>query len=149
MSLVSDLKKTLYDARSIAGRLGFRTHTVALVQHYAMGQHTGDVDLSSAQPIHERDGYPPKVVWLNDEQLTLAGLGNGAIDIGPITPEFPGGGTDLSALTGADLSTGDTLHLLITGPNHPNGALYRIKSVTAEKALNYKIRAVPVSQSEG
>ncbi len=148
MSLVNELRKTLFAARSIAGRLGFRVHTVALVKRYAIGQHTGDIDMSSLLPITEQDGYPPKTVWLDDETLALANLGAGSVDVGPITPSFPGGGTDLSKLTGANLDTGDTLHLLITGPNHPEGALYRIKEVRADKALNYRIRAVPVSTSK-
>jgi hypothetical protein len=146
VSLVSELRKTLYAARSIAGRLGFRVHTVAIVKHYSMGQHTGDIDVSDVVPLTEQDGYPPKVSWLDDEAITLSGLGKGAVDIGPITPSFVGGGTDLSSLTGQNLSTGDTLHLLITGPMHPDGALYRVKDITAEKALNYRIRAVPVSE---
>ncbi len=146
MSLVTELRKTLFAARSIAGRLGFRVHTVAVVQHFSMGQHTGDVDLSAVIPITEQDGYPPKTSWLNDEELALANLGRGAVDIGPITPAFPGGGTDLTVLRGGNLNTGDTLHLLITGPNHPNGALYRVTEVKADKALNYRIRAVPVSE---
>lgn len=145
MTLVNDLRKALYAARSIAGRLGFRVHTVALVKRFALGEHTGDVDLSDVTPLTEQDGYPPKTVWLNDEQLALGGLPGGSVDVGPITPAFPGGGTDLTTLTGARLETGDTLHLLITGPNHPDGALYRIKDIKSDKALNYRIRAIPVS----
>jgi len=145
VSLVTELRKTLFAARSIAGRLGFRVHTVALVKRYALGQHTGDVDLSDVTPLTEQDGYPPKTTWLNDEQLALGNLPGGSVDVGPITPAFPGGGTDLSSLTGDLLETGDTLHLLITGPNHPEGALYRIKDIKSDKALNYRIRAIPVS----
>jgi len=110
-----------------------------------MGQHTGDVDLSDSVSIHEQDGFPPKVTWLNDEQLALANLGSGTIDIGPITPDF----TDLSLLTGADLEAGDAMYVLITGPNHPNGAVYRVINVKAEKALNYRIRATAVSEGTG
>lgn len=145
MSLVDELKKTLYAARSIAGRLGFRVHTVALLRRYAEGQHTGDIDSSDIIPITEQDGYPPKTVWLNSEQLALSGLAKGALDIGPITPSFSGGGTDLSFLDGRDLETGDALYLLITGPNEPDGTVYRIQDITAHKALNYRLRATPVS----
>ncbi len=147
MSLVTELRKTLYAARSIAGRLGFRVHTVALIQHYSMGEHTGDVDLSKTIPLTEQDGYAPKTVWLNDEQLALSGLGRGTVDIGPITPEFPGGGTSLGSLDARDLATGDTLHVLITGPNHPEGAVYKVVDIKADKALNYRMRATPVSSN--
>lgn len=148
MSLVTELRKTLYAARSIAGRLGFRVHTVALVHRYSMGEHTGDVDLSNTVPITEQDGYPPKTTWLDDEELALGSLPTGTVEIGPITPAFPGGGTDLSSLTGSLLTGGDVLHLLITGPNHPEGAFYKIKDVKADRALNYKIRATPVSGNQ-
>lgn len=149
MSLVTELRKTLYAARSIAGRLGFRVHTVGLLRRYALGQHTGDVDVSDIVPITEQDGYPPKTVWLNDEALALAGLAKGAVDIGPVTPAFSGGGTDLALLDARNLETGDALYVLITGPNHPDGAVYRVADITAHKALNYRIRALPVSQNTG
>lgn len=145
MSLVTELRKTLFAARSIAGRLGFRTHTVAVLRRYALGQHTGDVDVSDIVPITEQDGFPPKTVWLNSEELALANLAKGAVDIGPITPEFPGGGTSLALLDARNLETGDAQYILITGPYHPEGAVYRVTDITAHKALNYRLRAVPVS----
>lgn len=145
MSLVTELRKTLYAARSIAGRLGFRVHTVSIVKRFAYGEHTGDLDEMALIPLTEQDGYSPKTSWLNGEELAVGGLPAGTVEIGPITPAFPGGGTDLSVLTGGDLTTGDMLQLLITGPNHPDGALYRIKDIKADKALNYKITAIPTS----
>lgn len=133
--------------RPLPGKHGLRPHTVAIITRYSFGQHTGDIDMSSLIPLTEQDGQPPKVRWLNGEQLALSGLAKGAIDIGPITPEFNGGGTAISAFDGTPLDTGDVLHLLITGPTHPNGALYKVVDITSDRALHYTLRATPGSES--
>jgi hypothetical protein len=138
-----------YAKRGIAGRLGIRPHTVAIVDRAWSGDHPGDgIEAAETTPITEGGGEPPKVRWLNDEQLALANLvGDQVAMIGPVTPKHPGGGTDLSVLTGADLTNGEAHYVKITGPRHPDGALYRVLEVRAEKALRYMIRAKAVSSA--
>lgn len=145
MSLADSLKPTLYAARAIAGRLGFRTHTAALLISTTSGTHTGDGSRSDVEtPITEADGQSPRTRWLRADELAVAGLTSAAIEIGPITPEHSGGGTDLSSLQGLDLENGDVRLVRITGPMHPDGTDYRITGITADRALRYMIRAVPV-----
>jgi hypothetical protein len=86
----------------------------------------------------------PKIRWLKEDEIAVGGLLAGSVEIGPITPLHQGGGTDLTALQGADLNTGDVRMLRITGPKHPTGADYRVTSLQADKALRYMIRAEPV-----
>lgn len=144
MALTDELKVALYSARSIAGQLGFRPHTVSLVTVYRQGTHTGDGARAEVlTPILEANGQSPTIVWAKDEDVAMGLVPKGQAIIGPITPSFSGGGTDLSDLAGADLERGDVRLLRITGPQHPNGADYRIRAIKADKALNYMITAIP------
>jgi len=146
MSFADSLKPILYGARAFAGQLGFRPHAVEILTGAWSGAHTGDgTETATALPIAESGGQPPKTRWLNDEQIALGGLPRGTVEIGPITPSFPGGGTLLATLAGDALVRGETIHVRITGPKHPSGALYRLTSLTADKALSYKLQAQPVA----
>lgn len=146
MSFASDLLATITSIRGLPGQLGLRPHTVALVEQSWSGDHTGQGTLTeTSTPIVEGGSQPPRVHWLTEEQRLVSGLPQGTVQVGPITPEHQGGGTDLSGLVGVDLSAGETRHLRITGPMHPTpGALYRITSVMADRALRYMVRATPV-----
>lgn len=148
MSLADTLKPLLYNARAFAGQLGFRPHSVAIVTGAWSGSHTGDgTETETSVAITEAGGQPPKTHWLSDEQLAVGALPRGTVEIGPITPSFAGGGTDLASIAGTALARGETIHVRITGPNHPSGALYRLINVNADKALNYMMRAQPVADT--
>ncbi len=147
-TLAESLLATVRRGRGIAGELGFRVHTATVVAESYTGQHTGE-DLANIDetPLLEGAGQSPKIRWLKDDEIALGNLAGGTIEIGPITPAFSGGGTDLSALAGS-LERGATRHVRITGPKHPDGARYRITEIRAERALRYMIRAVPVANGE-
>lgn len=143
-TLAEELLPVVHDARAIAGELGFRPHTVALVVVTSSGTHTGDgTRTETVTAITEAGGQPPRVRWLKDEELALGQLAVGSIEVGAITPSFAGGGTDLALLTGADMTTGQVRLLRITGPNHPSGADYCITSISADRTLRYMIQAAP------
>jgi hypothetical protein len=145
VTLADDLKPLLHSLRSLPGQLGLRPHTVSIVTRVWSGDHTGEGTMTeTVTPLEHDDNQPPRCRWLNDEQRALAGLVKDAVDIGPFTPGFSSGGTELAALDGRDLDTGNTLHLRITGPNHPTGALYRISRITRDRSLRYLVRAEPV-----
>jgi hypothetical protein len=142
MTLADDLKSVLYDARGIMGELGFRPHTVALFLTYSNATEIDGQALSTeTTPITEANGQPPKIVWQKAEDVPdTSATASDTVVVGPVTPSFPGGGTDLDDLRG-DLEDGVARYLLITGPRHPDGARYRILDVNADKALRYVIRA--------
>jgi len=148
MALADDLIAVIWSIRSIPGQFGLRPHTVQIINRFAYGQHTGDVDLSSATPLVEHGNTNPKVRWLDDEALAVGGLPSGTVEIGPITPKFDAGGTALATLDARNLDTGDSLHLLITGPKHPSGALYKVVRINADRAMHYMLRATPVSENQ-
>ena len=145
MTLLDDMLPVAFEARAIAGELGFRQHTVEIIEEYF------DVDSddsafagSSRTPIVEDAGQSPKVSWKKADDVGFGNAMENIVEVGPITPAFVGGGTDLTTLMG-DLARGQVRNLWITGPKVPDGARYRILDVKADRALRYMITA----QSEG
>jgi len=146
MTLASGLKGLAYSVRGIAGALGVRPHAVSILKRSWSGSQPGDGTQTDVERmIHEGGGQPPKVRWLTEEQLTVGNLEAGTVEIGPITPSFRGGGTDLSFLDGSQLEAKEARYLRITGPMHPKGAIYKVIKLTADHALHYTITASPVS----
>jgi hypothetical protein len=141
----NQLRRIANQARAIPGKFGLREHAVYILEGYWGGTHTGDGD-ETLFPIRVlENGQNPRVRWLTDEQLALAnGLTDAKLEIGPVTPSFGAGGTDLDALAGRDLDTGNTLHVNIVGPKHPDGARYAVTEIRADRALRYMLRCKPV-----
>lgn len=152
MTLAEDLRPTLFEARSIAGSLGLRPYSVAIVIGAWSGTYVGRGDKTDTlQPITEAGGQPPKVRFLNEEQLALSastgtGLGKGSCTIGPITPDFPGGGTSLAELVPA-VAAQQTVHVVLTGPAYPAGAKFLVKEVKTDRALHWLLVCEPVQPS--
>lgn len=146
MAVIDAYRAIVWANRNIPGLYGLRPHTVSIVISTTSGVVTGEgAKTASVTPLVEAAGIPPKVRWLKDEELALGSLQAGTVRIGPITPDFPGGGTAIGVLSAASLSNGQQFHILITGPQHPNGAKYALLSVDAQAALHYYITATPVS----
>jgi len=132
-------------ARAIPGQHGLREHMAAVVVASTAGTYTGDgLRSETVTPLLEAGGQPPKIRWVSDEQLVVAGLNPGTVEIGPVTPRFAGGGTAAEILTGEALATGKLLLIRITGPQHPDGADYRIRKISLDRALHFTIQAEPV-----
>ncbi len=146
MALADTLKPILYSVRAITGQFGLRPYSVAIVQTTYSGAHTGR-GTSSGTPvaITEGNGQPPKVRQLNTEELALGNLGKGSLRIGPITPGHPGGGTAIEVLKPC-LAAGQTVHVIVTGPEYSNGAKFAIKDLETDHALHYMLTVEPVSE---
>lgn len=132
-----DALADLYEGRAEAGLAGFRPYTVALSNEFYVDQAWSGPD---ATPLVEADGQPPKLKWLKDQDAPVGSIQPDVIEVGPITPAFSGGGTDLSSWLEA-VAGGEVRHLIITGPAAPNGRKYRILNITTERSLRYMIRA--------
>lgn len=147
MSFADDMKALVYDIRAIPGEMGLRPYTVAIVSGQWNGSNTGRGALAQdIIPVTEANGQPPKVRAMNTEELALAGLGKGSMKIGPITPPFAGGGSPLIAARSA-VENGQTMHIQLTGPDIPNGALFLIKSWNADRALHETLVVSPVEET--
>lgn len=134
--------------RSIPGAHGLREHTVSVRLASYSGTYSGDVAESGAwTDITENGGHAPKVHWANDEQIALGGLDKGDVTIGPITPSNGTVGTLLATLAGSAATVGQVFQIRITGPKHPDGALYIGREVSSDRALRYMMRARPVANT--
>jgi hypothetical protein len=146
MTLAASLRKLAFNVRAIPGQLGVRPHRVSILKRSWSGPHTGDGTRTDVEiDIVEANGQPPKVRWLSDEQIAVGSLEAGTVEIGPITPRFVGGGTDLGTIDGSTLIKGEVRMLRIVGPQHPTGAVYQITRISADRALHYTIQATPVA----
>lgn len=132
--------------RALPGQMGLRPYSVALITGTWNGTNTGRGALAQdVVPVTEANGQPPKVRVMNTEELALAGLGKGSMKIGPITPPFAGGGSPLIAARAA-LQAGQTMHVMLTGPDMPEGNLFLIKSWNADRALHETLVVSPVAE---
>lgn len=145
-TLAERLKRPIFKVKGLVGKLGFRPHTVTLLQGYRASLRTrGEVVRT---PIVEGDNQPPKVRWLKDEEIAVGGLAAGTVEIGPITPLFAAGGTDIRELQGKGLTPGDDILIWLEGPMVPHGAAFEITSILAHKALRIMLQCKPVEQGE-
>jgi hypothetical protein len=143
MTFAEDIRKTVSSARSIPGELGLREHTVRMRRSLWSGDYTGD-GTTQDQFVEAIEGeHPPRVRWLTDGQRALGEHAEGSVEIGPMTPEFVGGGIDFGALIGSALDKGEQLEVLITGPRHPSGGTYRITKARYQSALSYYLICEP------
>lgn len=146
MSLADSLKPLLSSVRSIPGQLGLRPHTVEVLLGTWSGAQTGEGAESISTVSITENGQPPKIRRLKPEERALDDLPEGSVEIGPVTPDFAGGGFDLQTIRVR--IKGATLHFRITGPDPPQGsAVYRVTQAHADFALHYTFVCVPVSNA--
>lgn len=137
MTLADDLLPTAYDARGIAGSLGFRPHTVTIVtEAHDLANSTGPL----LTPLTEANGQPPRVKWLKDEAVPIGMQQPDVIQIGPVTP-VAANLTVLEPLR-SDVDEGTTRHVMITGPHAPDGKKYRVLNIDVSRPLGWKIKAM-------
>ena len=142
MTLADDLLPVIDGIRAIPGQLGLRPNRVYLVATEWDGAYTGEGEATEdADEITVGSGQPPKVRQLNDEQLAMGQLAAGAIEIGPVTPSYSGGGVSAAVLLAQAVAAGDTRHVRVVGP--AGIAVYRVTSVTTHRALNFMFRCEP------
>lgn len=146
MSLADDVKPVLFDARGLVGELGFRPYSVKLMRKVWSGSDIGRGSATVTElPIVEAGGQPPAVRFLDDEERALSGMPAGTLEVGPITPEFSGGGYSWATLTAADADVREEVFYVVTGPEFPNGARFNRRGGTSERALGYTLMLAPTA----
>ena len=130
--------------RAIPGRdFGLRPYTVSVVLRYHSGDNAGDGDAVDVATELQAGGQPPKVRFANDEERALGNLPAGSLDVGPITPDYVGGGLAWDVITGAAAIAGTEVLFLVTGPEFPTGALYAKVGGDSARGLRYTLRLAP------
>ena len=140
MALRLPLRAALNRIRAIPGALGLRTYSVAVEVTTWSGAELGEgVGTVVLTPVVERNGQPPKVRWLSNREIALGGYEDGTVEVGPITPDFPGGGIALATLH-PNPPVNTTVRWILYGPQYgAAGGRFRVRNVTHEKALHYSV----------
>jgi hypothetical protein len=151
MATIADsLRGLANDIRAIPGQFGIRPYTISVTTRTRSGTYglQGGA-ANSTTAITEADGQPPKVRWLNDEEIALGSLPRGAVRVGPITPSHTGGGgADFATITGQDNDETEILYYTLTGPDFPNGAKYKLSQAHSDRALHYTLVLTPVEPGQ-
>jgi hypothetical protein len=140
MTLADDLRAIAHEVRSIPGDLGIRPYTVSVVVTTSAGDEFGEgTQTPTTTAITEANGQPPKVRWLSGDEIAIGGYSNDTVEVGPITPDHPGGGNALSTIAPEPVGNNPTVRYVLTGPNHPSGANYRLRDVKHDRAFQYRL----------
>ncbi len=147
MAFIDDMRAIASNARAIRGQMGIQTHRVWLVRKTWSGGEVGiGTETVTETEILEADNRSPNCKWLKPEEIAIGGLPKGTLQFGPITPPYPGGGTDPALFSNATLPNGATLYLKVVGERHPApGALYVVDQIINGKAFSYSVIALPVA----
>lgn len=150
MGFRDDIRELAYELRALPGRdFEIRPYIVKVVIRSWTGTYAGEGGTTTTETtITEADGQPPKVRFLDDEQLALSGLARGAVEVGPITPDFPGGGTSWATLSGNGADPGEQFYYVLTGPEVPLGARYTLVGGKTDKTFGYRVTLKPMSADE-
>lgn len=144
MALADRLRRRLPRIRSIPGKLGLRPHSVTLLTTtWSNGITPGDGDPLAIEILLTENGHPPRVKQLSDQRIAMAGLPDGAVEIGPITTPFDETGLQAEDLRGKNLTDQQTFHVRIVGPM--GDAKYVIQRLFLDRPLHWKIVAAPRS----
>jgi hypothetical protein len=154
MTFRDDLREICFNARAIPGALGMRPYTVVMVtetwsggvETWGGGERGQGTPTRTETTILEADGQNPKVRQLNTEELALGGYAKGTWKIGPITPDFPGGGTPRENLL-PDPADNTLVFYVLTGPAYPTGQRFTIVDVTDHRAFQYLVTVTEAPQN--
>ena len=140
MGLRLPLRAALDRIRAIPGALGLRVYSVAVEVSTSAGAELGEGQRTVVTtPVVERNGQPPKVRWLTNREIALGGYEDGTVEVGPITPDFPGGGTLLATLL-PNPPVNTTVRWVLYGPMYgASGGRFRVRNVSHEHALHYTV----------
>lgn len=141
MTLADDLRPLLHSLRAIPGSLGLRPYSVKVITGNWSGDYVGHGGKWETEvSILEGDSQNPKVRFLNEEQRALGNLNHGACAVGPITP-FGVAATLLERLF--QVFAHQTVHIKLTGPAYPDGALFSVKEIKTDRAMHWMLTCEP------
>lgn len=138
MAFRDSLRKLFYRVRAIPGQLELRPYRVYVVTTTSSGAEAGEGTIApTAVEVTEANGYSPRVEQLDSEELALGGYSKETFRVGPITPDFPGGGTALSVFGRDPAGSNPTVRVRLTGPRWPSGGNFKVVKIETAKTFGY------------
>jgi len=143
MALKDDLLPLIDTLRAIPGELGFRQYEVWVRKTTYSGPRVGIGASTVTETRLLVGGQNPKVREVRNKDV-VAGtpeMVSATYDIGPLTPEFSGGGIALSVVNPEKTSTPTTILFVLKGPGMPeDGLLCQRVSDDVDRPLRTVIR---------
>jgi hypothetical protein len=132
------LRKLANHLRALPGRMGIRPYSIEVQVTTSAGAELGEgAQTVVTTLITEANGQPPKVRWLSNKEIALGGYEDGTVEVGPITPDFPGGGTAIATLH-PNPAVNSTVRVVLRGPDYgANGARFRLQNLRHERFCQY------------
>ena len=149
MALKDDLLPIIDDLRSIAGDLGFRPYQVWVRVTTYSGPRVGIGSKTVTETRLLVGGQDPKVREVRGKDLVAGAneLADSEYDIGPLTPEFAGGGVAHSTINPQRSGLPTTVEFLIKGPGMPTeGLLCKRVSDDVDRPLRLVIRVKSIGR---
>lgn len=125
MSFKDDLLPLVDSLRGIAGELGFRPYEVYVRLTTSAGPRSGIGSRTLSETRLLVGGQNPKVREIRSKDI-VAGtpeFNNSVWEIGPLTPEFSGGGVSNDTINPEKTDTPTTVLYVIKGPGLPSTGL--------------------------
>lgn len=147
MGFRNNIRKLAYSLRRLPGeRFEIRPYTVTVNVSAWAGDHVGEgVETVTSTAITEANGQPPRVRIVSTEQRALGSIPDGSWEVGPVTPDFPGGGTSWTTLTGGAAAAEGTVTYTLTGPEFPTGAQFVLHEARSDKTFGYRLILKPLA----
>ncbi len=148
MSLKDELLPVIDDLRGIAGELGFRPYEVYVRVETHAGPRPGYGPKTVTDTRLLVGGQNPKVREIRSKDVVAgtAEATDAVYEIGPVTPQFPGGGIASETLNPPKSSTPTTIYYVLKGPGMPATGLLCQRT---EDDVDRPLRAVVRVRSVG
>jgi hypothetical protein len=124
MPLREDLLPVVDMGRAIAGELGLRVYASVTVRVRTWsGSVTGEGTKTDVDTLLLVGGQPPKVRQVSQKDIVRSGglYEEGDLEIGPLTPQYAGGGTSIASLDPAVATRPTEVFYRIAGPGSASG----------------------------
>lgn len=144
MSFRLDVRAMVDDIRgSVPGSLDLRPHAVTVRVRTWTGARAGVGTFTDVDTRVLNAGFNPKVRELAPRDVAASGgvYVTGDYRIGPITPEYVGGGTAATTLDPATTTTAREVFFLITGPSLPDDGAW-FKRVSDDSLRSFRTEVV-------
>jgi hypothetical protein len=148
-SLRDELLPVVDEARAIAGELGFRPYQVWLRTVKYSGTRVGEGTATVTEKRLLVGGKDPKV-QIRKSADVVAGTPEFqeiTYDVGPLTPQFAGGGTDINDIGPDNTGVPTEVFFVLKGPGLPSaGLLCRRFGDQVDRPLRYMIHLKSVGR---
>lgn len=138
MSFRDDVRALAESVRGIAEGFGVRPYSVVVRTKSWSGGQPGHGTLTESDATLTEGGSNPKVTFTQTDEVFSNGGAIEVVEVGPITPDHPAGGTSLSTLA-PTLSDGEVVTYVLTGPRYPSGAEFELDSLKHHRGYQYML----------